>query len=30
MLDSYAIRELAQRYAVAVSFADVDAIAELF
>lgn len=30
MLDSYAIRDLAQRYAVAVSFADVDAIAELF
>ncbi|MBW8825954.1 MAG: nuclear transport factor 2 family protein [Acidobacteria bacterium] len=30
MLDTYEIRDLAQRYAVGVSFGDVDAIAELF
>src|SRR5262245_50512035 len=30
MLDVFAIRELAQRYAVAISFHDVDAVAELF
>ena len=30
MLDTYEIRDLAQRYAVAVSFKDVEAIVELF